>query len=38
MCSPENEKMDETTVTEEEEEFTLDPIDTSGQNHSCFYF
>ncbi|XP_065775786.1 double-strand-break repair protein rad21-like protein 1 isoform X2 [Muntiacus reevesi] len=29
VCSPENEKMDETTVSKEEEEFTLDPIDTS---------
>ncbi|XP_060252986.1 double-strand-break repair protein rad21-like protein 1 isoform X9 [Ovis aries] len=29
VCSPENEKKDETTVSKEEEEFTLDPIDTS---------
>ncbi|XP_010840087.1 double-strand-break repair protein rad21-like protein 1 isoform X5 [Bos indicus] len=29
VCSPENEKMDETTVSKEEEEFILDPIDTS---------
>ncbi|XP_052507143.1 double-strand-break repair protein rad21-like protein 1 [Budorcas taxicolor] len=29
VCSPENEKKDETTVSKEEEEFTLDPVDTS---------
>lgn len=30
--------MDETTLSHEEEGFTLDPIDASGQSHSCFYF
>ncbi|XP_068422274.1 double-strand-break repair protein rad21-like protein 1 isoform X2 [Eschrichtius robustus] len=29
VCPPENEKMDETTLSNEEEGFTLDPIDTS---------
>lgn len=30
--------MDETTLSNEEEGFTLDPIDASGQTYSCFYF
>uniref|UniRef100_A0A8D1ECY2 Syntaphilin n=1 Tax=Sus scrofa TaxID=9823 RepID=A0A8D1ECY2_PIG len=29
ICPPENEKMDETTLSNEEEGFTLEPIDTS---------
>lgn len=38
ICLPENEKMDEITLSNEEHGFTLDPIDVSGQSHSCFCF
>jgi hypothetical protein len=30
--------MSEPTLSNEDEGFTLDPIDISGQRHSCFIF
>lgn len=37
ICLPENGKMDD-TLSNEEQGFTLDPIDASGQTQSCFVF
>ena len=38
ICLPENGKMDETSLSTEEQGITLEPIDISGQTHLCFCF